>query len=694
MSAVETPPSSEPAEPSAPAEAPPAGSPAATTSVPAPRASSEPRSRPAGGPRDQYIDGLRALALVRVLLYHSFGWIWLPVIFPSMGVMFALGGSLVAASLSRTPGTHWVVLRKRVRRLLPPLWLYGAVMVGAMAYRGWVVTESEGGALTWRSALNWLVPLSDPPGSAWGYDFVLPLWYIRTYLWFLLLSPTLLWLFRRYPRATLAGPPLLLVACATRLIDPDTDTGDTLNHLGIFGTCWLLGFAHHDGLVRRLPLRRSVFAGLGLMLAGLAFALTHRQSDTGWDIDNIDPANMLYCAGAVLLLLRLYPKRTFLERTPWLSKLVTAMNARAMTIYLWGNFCIWASIPVIESNRFTLALESGSPTGMAFAFLVTCLVLVAAVLAFGWAEDVAAGRPARINPWPRARTLPSARSSERSSERSSAELPATAGKPVVQAAWRKNLWLAGIATALTASVAVALAVGPVARRPVAASIDAVPVAVAALPGLAPVSVRTYPVHVGIAASVLRIGAVGRQDTEDGQSVSSSWDMQWAKHFGGCDGLGDVGSGCGSDLTARTGPDWFPTVTTPLENPYYVGLPYNDLGDGAFAQRSRVPWASDPGYAAHRSDPTVSLMKNRWVKVSGPDGACFAQVEDTGPGPVDPDYVLGTAAPASPHGISLSPALYRCVGLTSAQEQGTVDWQFVDAPTTGPWTRVITTRQVS
>ena len=687
MSTVETPSPSDPTEPAEhadfPAHAGSAQQPVeGAASVPSPRPSSEPRTRPAGGARDQYIDGLRALALVRVLLYHSFGWIWLPIIFPSMGVMFALGGSLVAASLSRTPGRHWVVLRKRVRRLLPPLWLYGAVLVAVMAYRGWVVTETEGSALTWRTALNWLVPLSDPPGSAWGYDFVLPLWYIRTYLWFLLLSPTLLWLFRRYPKPTLAGPPLLLVACATRLIDPDTDTGDTINHLGIFGACWLLGFAHHDGLVRRLPLRRSVFAGLGLMLAGLAFAATHRQSDTGWDIDNIDPANMLYCAGAVLLLLRLYPKRTFLERTPWLSKLVTAMNARAMTIYLWGNFCIWASIPVIESNRFTLAWESGSPAGLAFGFLVTCLVLVATVLAFGWAEDVAAGRPARINPWPRA------------GERPSAQAKAAASEPGVRSFWRKNAWLAGIGTALTASVAVALAVGPVTHRPVAASIDSVPVAVAALPGLAPVAVRTYPVHLGIAASVLRIGAVAQQDTEDGQSVTSSWDMQWAKHFGGCDGLGDVGAGCGSDQAARIGPDWFPTVTTPLENPYYVGLPYNDLGDGAFAQRSRVPWASDPGYAAHRSDPTVSLMKNRWVKVTGPGGACFAQVEDTGPGPVDPDYVLGTAAPASAHGISLSPALYRCVGLSPAQEEGTVGWQFVDAPASGPWTRIITTRQVS
>ena len=83
-----------------------------------------------------------------------------------------------------------------------------------------------------------------------------------------------------------------------------------------------------------------------------------------------------------------------------------------------------------------------------------------------------------------------------------------------------------------------------------------------------------------------------------------------------------------------------------------------------------------------------------MRVSGPSGSCFAQVEDSGPGTVDPEYVLGTAYPIATVGISLSPALYRCVGLTSERGEGAVGWQFVDAPEPGPWTRVITTRQVS
>lgn len=67
-------------------------------SVPEPEPEPEPGSepepdagpRPKGGGRDRYFDALRAIALVRVVAYHTFGWAWVGLVFPSMGVMFAL----------------------------------------------------------------------------------------------------------------------------------------------------------------------------------------------------------------------------------------------------------------------------------------------------------------------------------------------------------------------------------------------------------------------------------------------------------------------------------------------------------------------------------------------------------------------------------------------------------------------------
>lgn len=43
--------------------------------------------------RNLYLDFLRAVALIRVVTYHTFNWAWLTLAFPALGVMFALAGS-------------------------------------------------------------------------------------------------------------------------------------------------------------------------------------------------------------------------------------------------------------------------------------------------------------------------------------------------------------------------------------------------------------------------------------------------------------------------------------------------------------------------------------------------------------------------------------------------------------------------
>ena len=113
-----------------------------------------------GRTRNGYFDTLRAVALVRVVIYHAFGWAWLPVLFPSMGIMFALAGTLMAASLDRAGGDYWPVLRKRMRRLLPPLWVMGVVLVPVMLWHGWTVTDGEGAGLDWRTIGFWVLPIN------------------------------------------------------------------------------------------------------------------------------------------------------------------------------------------------------------------------------------------------------------------------------------------------------------------------------------------------------------------------------------------------------------------------------------------------------------------------------------------------------------------------------------------------------
>src|SRR5687767_12660492 len=92
-------------------------------------------SAPAAPGRERFLDLLRAVALIRVVAYHTFGYAWFSIVFPSMGVMFALAGSLMASSLERAPGSR--VVRNRVRRLLPSLWVLGLLLVPLMLWMGW-----------------------------------------------------------------------------------------------------------------------------------------------------------------------------------------------------------------------------------------------------------------------------------------------------------------------------------------------------------------------------------------------------------------------------------------------------------------------------------------------------------------------------------------------------------------------------
>jgi hypothetical protein len=121
----------------------------------------------------------------------------------------------------------------------------------------------------------------------------------------------------------------------------------------------------------------------------------------------------------------------------------------------------------------------------------------------------------------------------------------------------------------------------------------------------------------------------------------------------------------------------------------------------------VPWASQ--YAAQlASKKPFSLMKNRWVKLWRVDAlgthTCFGQIEDAGPYVYDDAaYVFGTGNPrprstrSANAGLDVSPALRDCLHFDTLNDQDNrVSWQFVDgaAVPAGPWTIVVTTRQVN
>jgi hypothetical protein len=353
--------------------------------------------------RGRYLDTLVALALVGIVTYHQFGWHWLPLVFPSMGVLFAVGGSLIARSLTRTYGYYWTVLGDRLRRLLAPVWVFGLVIITVMIVHGWRATSPGGGdpLRHWRLMLLWLLPVATPPSSDWGYDFVQPLWFVHTYLWLLLLSPALLFLFRRWPKRSIVVPLAIVAVSAFGVADlTNGRSGTALLAVGIYGACWMVGFAYHDGSLQRIRRPLIIPVALGLLGGGLAWALTHRTSH-GWQIDDVPLASALWSLGACVLLLMWTPSLAWMSRVSVVDKTVRMLRSRALTIYLWHSFAIFLAVQVLDSTRRTAALDNTSVLGSAVRYGATWLLTLIATVLFGWVEDVAAKRPVRIIPWPR-----------------------------------------------------------------------------------------------------------------------------------------------------------------------------------------------------------------------------------------------------------------------------------------------------
>lgn len=203
-----------------------------------------------------------------------------------------------------------------------------------------------------------------------------------------------------------------------------------------------------------------------------------------------------------------------------------------------------------------------------------------------------------------------------------------------------------------------------------------------------VSASTYPWHNDVLATQFYVG-------ENGVNGTTAWDCQAVAHYGGID-----------SPFGRNG--YLPTFT-PKENPFYLALPYTDIGDDA-AHKKDIPWYN----ASVDTGENYSFLKNTWVQVTRGSNVCYGQYEDTltpdviganGKKTYGPsnhfDYVFGTAPATSP-GIDVSPALSDCLGMRDPNDKvfghtdGNVSWRFVSASEVpyGAWKNVITATPVS
>ena len=356
-----------------------------------------PAAAPTAKPsRNRYIDTLRAVAIVRVVVYHAFGWAWLTYVLPAMGVMFAIAGSLMAASLSKA-GARKAVW-SRIRRLLPALWTFAAVALPLMFWHGWSTSDPDH-PLHRLNLLFWLFPLEDPPGSSWGEPFWEVLWYLRAYLIFVLVSPVLYFLYKRFGWAVVAAPLVVLVGLTLtgfRLPDPvDGIMWDFVT----YAACWLAGFAHRDGRLHRMPIALYAAAVTVIGGIGLSWLFTHPTAE-GFDLNEDPIARSLWSLAFVMIVLRFRPTMAFLDRVTWLSESVRVINARAITIYLWHFPLITVGAMLLEHYHVPWATFQY----IVWMLVIEGLLVLGAVVLFGWVEDVSAKR--RPSLWPSAGPSP------------------------------------------------------------------------------------------------------------------------------------------------------------------------------------------------------------------------------------------------------------------------------------------------
>jgi hypothetical protein len=169
--------------------------------------------------------------------------------------------------------------------------------------------------------------------------------------------------------------------------------------------------------------------------------------------------------------------------------------------------------------------------------------------------------------------------------------------------------------------------------------------------------------------------VGEKPTENNPTPNnkSAWDRNWEVNFGGYD-----------DPNSREG--YLPKGFNPGLNPFYVALPYNDIGKD-FRHRPEaaqvIPWF----WERYQGDG-ISVCKGRWLAIHHEGKICYAQWEDVGPFETDHfEYVFGNEDARMNRnkgaGLDVSPAVRDYLGMGSGER---VEWKFVEdyEVPAGPW----------
>ena len=347
------------------------------------------RLRPSPPERDLFLDTVRAVAIIRVVTWHAYGWAPITWIVSAVPAMIFVSGHLFAKSASRRPAGD--VVRDRLRRLLVPYWAFAAgawlIMIGAR-----VIARTPETRLPWRSLPAWILPLNDPRGSVWeGGWLAQPLWYLRVLLLLLLTAPVLLRAARRFPQLTVAT--LLTATIVLEIAELRTDwhptwAPDLLWKLGdytLYATFFSFGIAHFQG--RPMSAGRSARLAVLAAVGGISWAIVSPPQDG--IVNNSHIVHFFIGTAWLAMAFALRPAITAFAGRRGVNAVVRGIGRRSLTIYLWHSAAAITTWHLLV--EFAPLPRGVHSLGIAVG---TVLITAAAVTLFGRLEDRAARRTA------------------------------------------------------------------------------------------------------------------------------------------------------------------------------------------------------------------------------------------------------------------------------------------------------------
>lgn len=325
--------------------------------------------------RDEFLDVVRALSILRVVFWHALGFWWISWTFAAMPAVFYVSGAVLAKSLVKhapTIRSTARIVQGRLMRLVPPYYAFIAIVLGLVliaAPQVWNESRAD--------VLSWIVPYRAPAPLAWEDGWLsTPLWFLRALILILILTPLLRPIGRRIPGAA------LFVAWAASLVALDRWVAMQRSDLDVaivrgvadvvcFGGFFVLGASGHR---LRYKLGRHVRFGLAATCFCAAVLVAIVQPPTDNVVNNSYVLFGLVGLAWLFAMLGLEDHLRHLGQVAAIRTFVRWITNGAMSIYLWHTLALILAYHLVGAPN-----SLGAYAMLAGVFLVVLPIIVAAV---------------------------------------------------------------------------------------------------------------------------------------------------------------------------------------------------------------------------------------------------------------------------------------------------------------------------